>query len=100
MIPSQFFVPTGAVNGSADFRNLAGDLPLRRTRSCSGNESNLSQCPKSMSSADEGRTCGRSDNAYIVCQGMLLLSFRVGVLRSLFQIRAHWCEVIRASDQP
>ena len=67
--PISFMFCTGAVNGSGDFRNPDGLLPLRRTRSCVGNELNLSQCPQVVFDNMEA-TCERSENAYIVCQGM------------------------------
>lgn len=45
-------------------------MPIRRRESCTGNEENLDNCPILMGSANLGDTCGNSDNAYIVCQGI------------------------------
>ena len=68
------FVSIGAVNDRGAFRNLNGLLPLRRTRSCVGTESNLSQCPQVVSDNVE-TTCDQADNVYIVCQGIIIILY-------------------------
>ena len=57
----------GAVNGSGSFRSVEGLPPIRDTKNCSGTEAHVNDCPTALQNED--RTCGHSDNSYIVCQG-------------------------------